>query len=57
MTAAVRRSAAVSEEDNGEDAASCEVLIDQTQDDGIEAIRPGASQYDCDQHKGIKRLR
>jgi hypothetical protein len=41
----------------GEDAASRDVLIHQTQDQGIEAVRPGAGRDDHDQHKGIKRLR
>ena len=31
--------------------------MQQIQDQGIEAIRSGASQDDCDQHKGIERLR
>ena len=41
----------------GEDAVSRDVLIHQTQDQGIEAVRPGAGRDDYDQHKGIKRLR
>ena len=41
----------------GEGAASHDVLIHQAQDQGIEAVRPGAGRDDYDQHKGIKRLR
>jgi hypothetical protein len=42
----------------GDDAAvSRDVLIHQTQDQGIEAVRPGAGRDDYDQHKSIKRLR
>ncbi len=41
----------------GEDAVSRDVLIHQTQDQGIEAVRAGADRDDYDQHKGIKRLR
>jgi phosphate:Na+ symporter len=33
------------------------VLIHQTQDQGIEAVWPGAGREDYDQHKSIKRLR
>ena len=36
---------------------SRDVLIHQTQDQGIEAVRPGAGRDDYDQHKSIKRLR
>ena len=36
---------------------SCDVLIHQTQDQGIEAVGPGAGRDDYDQHKSIKRLR
>lgn len=32
------------------------VLIYQSQDHGIEAVRPGAGRDDYDQHEGIKRL-
>jgi hypothetical protein len=42
---------------NGKEAVSRDVLIHQTQDQGIEAIRPGAGRDDHDQHKGIKCLR
>ena len=41
----------------GEDPVSRAVLIHQTQDQGIEAARPGAGRDDYDQHKSIKRLR
>ena len=37
-------------------AVSRGVLVHQTQDEGIEAIRPGARRDDHDQHKSIKRL-
>jgi hypothetical protein len=40
-----------------EDAVLRGVLIYQTQDQGIEAVRPRAGRDDYDQHKGIKRLR
>jgi hypothetical protein len=42
---------------SGENAVSRNVLIHQTQDQGVEAVRPGAGRDDYDQHKGIKRLR
>jgi hypothetical protein len=41
----------------GEDAVSRDVLIHQTQDQGIKAVRAGAGRDDYDQHKRIKRLR
>jgi hypothetical protein len=41
----------------GDDAVSRAVLIHQVQDQGIEAVRPGAARDDYDQHKGVKRLR
>ena len=40
-----------------EDAVLRGVLIYQTQDQGIEAVKPRAGRDDYDQHKGIKHLR
>jgi hypothetical protein len=63
VVAAVCRPAAASgkdetsEEDVGGNPVSCDVFIHQTQDQGIEAIGPGAGRDDYDQHKSIKRLR
>ena len=41
----------------GEDAASRDVLVHQTQDQGIEAVGPGTGRDNHDQHQGVKRLR
>ena len=35
---------------------SRDALVDQAQDQGIEAVRPGAGRDDHDQHEGIKDL-
>jgi hypothetical protein len=53
MVAACRPTAARSDEN----AVSRNVLIHQTQDQGVEAVRPGAGRDHHDQHNGIKRLR
>jgi hypothetical protein len=42
---------------SGKNAVSRDVLIHQTQDQGVEAVWPGAGRDDYDQHKGIERLR
>ena len=39
-----------------EDAVSRDVLIHQIQDQGIEAVRPGAGRNNDDQHEGIEDL-
>ena len=63
MMAAVCRPGAASEngktsgETTGEGAVSRDGFIHQSQDQGIDAVRPGAGRDDEDQHKGIKRLR
>jgi len=41
---------------SGEDTDSRNVLVDQTQDQRIEAVRSGAGRDDHNQHNGIKRL-
>jgi hypothetical protein len=41
---------------SGEGVALRDVLVHDTQDHGIEAVRSGAGRDDYDQHKGIKRL-
>ena len=40
-----------------ENAVLRNVLIHQTQDQGVKAVRAGAGRDNYDQHKGIKRLR
>src|ERR1700722_3540106 len=55
--AAVCRRAAASEQITGEHAVLRDVLVHQAQDQGIEAVRPGAGRDDYDQHKGIKCFR
>jgi hypothetical protein len=54
--AAVCRPAAAWKKITGEDAVSRDVLVDQTQDQRIEAVRSDAGRDDHDQHDGIKRL-